>query len=171
MLETERLIMREMTLADREGLLAIFSDAEMMRFYPKPFDRQRTAAWIEWNLRNYAEYGFGLWALILKQNGELIGDCGLIIQDVDGRQETEIGYHVRRDLWGQGFATEAAQTCRNYGFQLGRNRLISLIHPDNVASRRVAEKNGMSLVKQTLWRDKPTCIYAIERSGNGFRSG
>jgi RimJ/RimL family protein N-acetyltransferase len=102
-------------------------------------------------MQGYADRGFGLWALVLKENGEVIGDCGLVVQQIEGVGEVEIGYHVRRDLWGQGFATEAAQACREYGFhQLGRDRLISLIHPANRASRRVAEKNGMTLTKEFM---------------------
>lgn len=101
-------------------------------------------------MQRYTQHGFGLWALVLKESSELIGDCGLVVQDVEGVEEVEIGYHVRRDWWGQGLATEAAQACRNYGFnQLGFNKLISLIHPANIASRRVAQKNGMRLVKKS----------------------
>lgn len=172
-LETQRLTLREMRLDDVDDLLAVFSDPEAMRFYPKPFDRQMTQVWIERNIQRYTQSGFGLWALILKENGKLIGDCGLLVQEVDGVEEIEIGYHVRRDLWGRGLATEAAQACRDYGFnQLGYhrlvslNRLVSLIHPDNIASRRVAEKNGMKLIKEIIWRDKPTCVYAIEHETN-----
>jgi RimJ/RimL family protein N-acetyltransferase len=165
MLETRRLLIREMTLNNTRDLLPIFSDVETMMFYPKPFDLQKTEAWIRWNIQNYSQYGFGLWALIHKESNELIGDCGLVIQEVDGMKEVEIGYHIRRDLWGQGLATEAAQACRDYGFtQLDCERLISLIHPDNISSRRVAEKNGMNLVNEMQWRDKPTCVYAVERS-------
>ncbi|KAB8334145.1 GNAT family N-acetyltransferase [Scytonema tolypothrichoides VB-61278] len=164
-LETQRLILREMTLDDLDNLLAVLCDPEAMQFYPKPFDRQMVQAWIKRNMQRYTQHGFGLWALVLKQNSKLIGDCGLVLQDVDGVEEVEIGYHVRRDLWGQGLATEAAQACRDYGFnQLGFNKLISLIHPDNIASCRVAQKNGMRLSKKTEWRNKPTCIYTVERS-------
>jgi [ribosomal protein S5]-alanine N-acetyltransferase len=74
----------------------------------------------------------------------------------------EIGYHVRRDYWGQGLATEAAIACREYGFtQLGCNQLVCLIHPNNVASRRVAEKMGMVLTQQVEWHHQPTCVYAV----------
>ncbi len=84
-----------------------------------------------------------------------------------GVKEIEIGYHIRRDLWGKGLATEAAQASRNYGFnQLGFYKLISLIDPANAASRRVAEKNGMKLLKEMEWRNKPTCIYAVQRSNS-----
>lgn len=166
-LETKRLILREMALYDVDDLFEVFSDPEAMQFYPQPFDRQMTQTWIERNVQRYTQHGFGLWALILKQTGKLIGDCGLVVQEVDGVEEIEIGYHICRDLWGKGLATEAAQACRDYGFsQLGFDKLISLISPGNIASRRVAEKNGMRLLKEIEWRDKPTCVYAIERSNS-----
>ena len=167
LLETERLTFRELTFNDVDDLLKVLSDPEAMKFYPKPFDRQMTQEWIEWSIQRYAQHGFGLWALILKENGDLIGDCGLVLQEVDSIEEVEIGYHVRRDLWGQGLATEAAQACRDYGFnQLDFDKLISLINPANIASRRVAEKTGMSLIKEVQWREKPTCIYAVEHSNS-----
>ena len=167
LLETERLTFRTLTLDDVDDLLKVLSDPEAMKFYPKPFDRQMTQAWIERNIQRYAQHGFGLWALILKESGKLIGDCGLVVQEVDGVEEVEIGYHIRRDLWGRGLATQAAQACRDYGFsQLGFDKLISLINPANIASRLVAEKNGMRLIKEMEWRNKPTCLYAIKRSSN-----
>jgi len=164
-IETLRLQMRRMTSDDAPALLTVFSDPEVMRFYTAPFDAQRMQRWVDWNQRSYAEHGYGLWALILRATGELIGDCGLVNQQVDGKPEIEIGYHVRRDLWGQGLATEAASACRDYGFaNLGCSRLISLIHPQNTASRRVAEKIGMTLWCQAEWNNKPTSIYAVERT-------
>lgn len=161
-LESSRLILREMTLDDLDELLQVFADPEVMQFYPKPFDRSMTQAWIERNIQRYSHHGFGLWALIAKESGNLIGDCGLVLQEVEGVEEVEIGYHLRRDLWGQGLATEAAQTCRDYGFRrLNCQKLISLINPANIASRRVAEKNGMELIKEINWHNQPTCIYSI----------
>ena len=162
-LETKRLTLREMNLDDVDALVEVFSNSEVMRFYPKPFDRHTTKEWIERNMQRYAEQGFGLWMLILKENGKAIGDCGLVLQEVDGIEEIELGYHVHRDLWGQGLATEAALACRDYGFkQLSCDKLISLIHPSNIASRRVAENTGMGLIKEIKWRDTPTCLYAIK---------
>jgi [ribosomal protein S5]-alanine N-acetyltransferase len=167
-LETKRLTLREMNLDDIDDLLGVLSDPESMRFYPKPLDRPMTQMWIERNIQRYSQHGFGLWAIILKESGQLIGDCGLVVQEVDGVEEIEIGYHMRRDLWGQGLATEAAQACREYGFgQLGFDKLVSLINPANMASRRVAEKNGMKIIKEMAWRDKPTCIYAVKRIDSG----
>jgi ribosomal-protein-alanine N-acetyltransferase len=164
-LETTRLTVRRMIKDDLPELLAVFGDAETMRFYPAPFDRQRMQDWLDWNQRSYSKYGYGLWCLLLRASGEVVGDCGLVNQEVDGIREVEVGYHVRRDLWGRGLATEAASACRDYGFEvLGRRRLISLIHPENRASRRVAEKVGMTLQREALWKDKPTCLYAVEKT-------
>src|SRR5215469_17940546 len=108
-LETSRLILREFTPDDADALALVVSDPETMRFYPAPFDRDGVEQWIARNLRRYAEHGHGLWAMVLKSSGEMIGDCGLTVQNVDGVNEIEVGYHVRRDLWGRGLATEAAQ--------------------------------------------------------------
>ncbi len=123
-IETSRLALRKMTDDDVAPLLAVFSDPITMQFYRKPFDRQMVQGWINWNHNNYRDYGYGLWALVLRDTGELIDDCGLVNQQVNEATEVEIGYHVRRDLWKQGLATEAALSCRDYGFRvLGRERL------------------------------------------------
>ena len=114
--ETSRLILREFAPDDADALALVLSDPETMRFYPGSVDRAGVEQWIARNLRRYQENGHGFWAMVLKSNGELIGDCGLTVQDVDGQNEIEIGYHVRRDLWGQGLATEAARACRDFGF-------------------------------------------------------
>jgi RimJ/RimL family protein N-acetyltransferase len=167
-LETSRLMLREFTLDDVDSLARVLSDSETMRFYPAPFDRRGVENWISRNVARYAKDGFGLWAAVLKASGELIGDCGLTVQNVDGVDEVEIGYHARRDLWGQGLASEAAQACRDYGFaRLRVDQLISIIRPENLASRRVAEKNGMRVVKEVMRVGLPHLIYAIRRDEVG----
>lgn len=163
-IETKRLQLRHMTPEDVPALLAVFGDAEAMRFYPAPFDEARMRAWVDWNRRSYETRGHGLWALIQRSTGEVVGDCGFVSQEVDGASEIEVGYHVRRDLWGQGLATEAALACIDHGFhRFGFGRFVSLIHPQNASSRRVAEKIGMTLWRETEWKSKATCIYGIER--------
>lgn len=163
-LETSRLILREFLPHDADALALVLSDPETMRFYPAPYDRAGVEDWIARNLRRYSDTGHGLWAMTLKSTGELIGDCGLTVQGVDSANEIEIGYHVRRDLWGLGLATEAARACRDFGFErLPVERLISLIRPDNVPSRRVAEKNGMTVWKEDLRKGKLHLVYAIRR--------
>jgi ribosomal-protein-alanine N-acetyltransferase len=164
-LKTARLSLREFVSEDCDVLTAILSDSQTMRYYPASFDRAAVADWIQRNRTRYANDGYGLWAMILNSTHELIGDCGLVRQSVDGVDEIEIGYHVRRDLWGQGYATEAARGCREYGFAtLAADRLISLIRPENLASRRVAEKNGMTIWKEVTRANLLHYVYAIERN-------
>lgn len=140
---TARLRFREMALADLDHLAALLGDPDVMRFYPAPKSRDEARAWIEWNQRNYREHGHGLW-VIETHDGEFVGDCGLTWQAVNGAPALEVGYHVRADLQGRGFATEAAQASKD----LARDNhlapeLVAIIHPHNTASRRVAEKIGL----------------------------
>ena len=114
-LQTNRLILRELTDEDFDSLFEILSDPEVMKYYPKPFDADRVNGWIKWNQENYKKYGFGLWAVCLKDFGKLIGDCGITIQNIDGELLPEIGYHIHKDFWRQGFATEAAAAVRDLG--------------------------------------------------------
>src|SRR5579862_1505417 len=171
-LETSRLILREFELQDADALARVIGDPETMRFYPSHYDQAGVEQWIARNRQRYAENGHGLWAMVLKASGEMIGDCGLTVQQVDGVYEIEIGYHVRRDLWGQGMATEAAAACRDWGFaNLRVDRLISLIRTENLPSRRVAEKNGLTLWKQTIHDNLPHVVYAIRFTRSGQIQG
>ena len=98
MLETKRLILRELTREDFDPLYRILSDPETMRHYPAPFSPEKVQRWIDWNLDNYRAYGFGLWAVILKETGAFLGDCGITMQRIHGKLLPEIGYHIRRDM-------------------------------------------------------------------------
>lgn len=163
-LETERLVLREISPADIDDLLEIWGDPEAMRFFPQTLNREEMQAWIERNQKRYEQYGHGLWAVILKSEQNFIGDCGLAIQEVDGEEELEVGYHFKRSSWGHGFATEAARATMEYAFnQLGRHRIISMIRPENLPSRRVAERNGLQIEKQVFWRGYHHYVYAIQR--------
>jgi ribosomal-protein-alanine N-acetyltransferase len=163
-LETQRLVLREFQFEDLDALATILCDRETMRYYPMSFDRAEVTDWIQRNRTRYANDGYGLWPMILKSTRELIGDCGLVRQSVDAVDEIEIGYHMRRDLWNQGYASEAARACRDFGFSnLKVDRLISLIRPENLASRRVAEKNGMTIWKEVTKADLLHYVYAIKR--------
>ena len=163
-LETERLVLREFTAGDLGALCRILCDRETMRFYPMSFDETAAEEWIARNQRRYAMQGHGLWAMDLKLTGEMIGDCGITLQDVDGESMREIGYHLRRDLWGQGLATEAARACRDYGFaMLNAEALVSLIRPENLPSRRVAARNGMTVWRETMHTGLPNLVYRVQR--------
>jgi [ribosomal protein S5]-alanine N-acetyltransferase len=163
-LETARLRLREFVPQDVDALLAVLGDPVAMQYYPAAFDRKGVEEWIAKNVCRYQRDGHGLWAMLLKESGELIGDCGCTLQEVESRNEIEVGYHVRRNLWGNGYATEAALACMEYAFtELGAERVISMIRPENQNSRRVAEKNGMACEKIIFWRGYDHCIYAKQR--------
>lgn len=164
-LETPRLILRELVPADADAIALILSDPETMRYYPAPYDRAGVEQWIDRNRQRYFHDGVGLWGMVLKETGELIGDCGIIRQEVDGESLYEIGYHLRRDRWSKGYATEAAIACREWGFAtLEAKRLISLIRPDNIPSQRVAVRNGMKIWKEVKWSGLLHYVYSIQRS-------
>jgi len=169
-LETPRFLLREFTPEDADALALVISDPETMRFYPAPYDRAGVEQWIERNRQRYQHDGVGLWAMELTKDKILIGDCGIIRQQVENEFLYEIGYHLRRDHWGQGLATEAAIACRDWAFaHLKAGRLISLIRPENLPSRRVAERNGMTIWKQVTWRGLPHFVYSIERPQSSAR--
>jgi RimJ/RimL family protein N-acetyltransferase len=162
-IETDRLLLRPFTLDDTDNLLRIFADPEAMRFYAATKTRQQTIEWIQWSIRSYDEHGFGLWAVVLKEAAQFVGQCGLVFQrDVAGRDEPEIGYALMREQWNKGLATEAACACRDFAFgTLGRTHLVSLIDPANHASKRVAEKVGMSLETEIERWGKRIEVYGI----------
>jgi len=143
-LETERLILREYTPDDFDALYAIVGDAETMKHFPKPYDERGTKYWISWSQQHYAEHGFGFWAVILKETGELIGNCGLTMQIIDGESLPEIGYHFRRDCWNRGYAKEAAAGVRDWAFaNTEYPALYSYMTKGNEASVRTAAAVGM----------------------------
>ncbi len=132
-----------MASADLDNMTALLSDPVVMTYYPAPKTRDQASQWIAWNEANYAEHGYGLW-IVEAHDGQFLGDCGLTWQEVNGRMELEVGYHLRVAVQGLGFATEAATACKDFArHELNVERLVAIIHPDNAASRRVAEKIGM----------------------------
>lgn len=164
-IETARLILREYTLRDFDALYEIMSDPETMQHYPKPFDEERTENWIEWNLKNYKEYGFGLWAVVLKETSEFIGDCGITIQNIDGEYLPEIGYHIHKKYWRRGFGSEAAKAVRDWAFENTEyDCLYSYMKYTNIGSYSTAAANGMKKIKE--YPDEKNGIsyaYAITR--------
>ena len=158
-LATARLLLRPLTPEDEAALGAVLSDAETMRWYPRPFTGDEVQAWIARQMGRYGE-GWGLLGMVEKATGRLIGDCGAVWQEVEGRAELEIGYHVNRERWGQGFATEAAKAVIEDALRrFDVERVVSMIRPENAASRRVAEKNGLTVDRVIFWRNYDHCIY------------
>ena len=143
-IETERLFLREMDMNDYEALYRVLADAEIMQHYPYVFDEERVRAWIGRNMKRYQANGFGLWAVCLKESGEMIGDCGLTLQNINGEMLPEIGYHIRRDCQRRGYAREAAGAVRDWAFaNTDYPALYSYCKYTNGPSIRTAESIGM----------------------------
>jgi RimJ/RimL family protein N-acetyltransferase len=166
-IETERLVLRPFhdDGSDVDAMLEVLGDAVSMRYYPEPLDRDGTSAWIERQLDRYERDGFGLLAIEERDDGRLIGDCGPTVQEADGESFVELGWHVLRARQRRGVATEAGAACRDVAFAaLDVPFLISLIRPENLPSRRVAEKLGFDVWRGTIRAGWGHLIYRLDRS-------
>ncbi len=161
-IETERLILRSFNIEDLDAFSTICADPQVMRYIGngQALDKEAVKQLILLIMSNYEKQGFGLLAITLKENNKLLGFCGLIQQIVDGESYTELGYRLDRAFWGMGIATEAANAVKEYAFsQLNINYLISIIHVDNLASKRVAEKVGLMFLKQTHFKGNVVDVF------------
>src|SRR5262245_22569971 len=153
-LETNRLVLRRLALADAADLYRIHSDPETMKFMgkaPDSVEEERNNIQSHIN-HHYEKYGVGLWGTLLKENYRLIGRCGLMRKQLEGAEEVEIAYLLDREYWGKGLATEAAEAIVNHGYvKYGFKRVVAAIHPQNVASIRVVEKIGMKYERDVLY--------------------
>lgn len=164
MLQTPRLRLREMGPADLDFVAEMLAHPEVMRYYPKCYGREEAREWVERQRRRYAEQGHGLWLVVGRESDQRVGQVGLIVQEVDGRSEFEIGYLVHRPFWRRGYATEAALGVRRYAFTArGLDRVISLIRPENVPSQGVARKLGMTPERETLFKGFRHLVFAVTR--------
>lgn len=144
-LETKRLYLREMTQADFKALCKILQDEETMQAYEGAFSDQETQEWLNRQIARYGKWGFGLWAVVLKETDEMIGQCGLTMQPWKNQEVLEIGYLFNRLYWHNGYATEAAKACKKYAFEiLGTSEVCSIIRDTNTASQNVALRNGLT---------------------------
>lgn len=167
-LETERLYLREMTQGDYKSLCDILQDEEVMYAYEGAFSDEETRQWLDRQIFRYGLWGYGLWAVVLKATDEMIGQCGLTIQPWKDQEVLEIGYLFQRRFWHQGYATEAAKACKNYGFEiLNAQEVCSIIRDTNLASQKVAIRNGMEIedswTKHFRGVDMPHYRYVARR--------
>ena len=164
-IETARLLLRPMEAGDCLDLLMTFGDPKVMAsFGVEPFGEPEMKRWIARNLEHQVRHGYGLFSVIHKADGILIGDCGLEHREVGDAAELELGYDIRSTYWNRGLATEAATAVRHYAFQIVEQpRLISLIRPGNAASMRVAEKIGMHRSAEILQGETRYWVYALSR--------
>lgn len=165
MIDTARLILREMNEKDFDALNAVLADSDIMKHYPYSFDNARVRKWICTNMERYRVLGFGLWAVTLKDTGEMIGDCGLTMQNINGFIRPEIGYHIRADRQKNGYAKEAAIAVSNWAFaNTPFKTLYSYMKADNIPSRKTAESIGMHFVESYVDDEgEKTAVYAIEK--------
>lgn len=167
-LRTERLYLREMAPSDLAALRRILQDEETMYAYEGAFSDSEVQEWLNRQIARYRQWHFGLWAVILKETDEMIGQCGLTMQPWKESEVLEIGYLFERAYWHHGYATEAAMACKAYAFEvLGANEVCSIIRDTNVASQKVAQRNGMTpadtCIKHYKGVDMPHCRYVAYR--------
>lgn len=165
MIETEHLILREMTEKDFDALYQVLADSDIMQHYPYTFDDARVREWINRNIERYQIFGFGLWAVCLKETGEMIGDCGLTMQLINGQIRPEIGYHIRGDQQRKGYAKEAAAAVRDWTFHnTPFNVIYSYMKHTNVPSYKTAVSWGCKQVDEFKDDENEiTKVFAISR--------
>lgn len=176
-IETKRLILRELEKNNEKdyiGLCSILQDKETMYAYEHAFSDEEVNEWLERQLMRYNTYGFGLWACILKENNEFVGQSGLTMQKIDkkinGSDELlEIGYLFNKNYWYMGLATEAAIACKDYAFNvLKEKRVYSIIRDNNISSQKVAIRNGMKIIDTVIKHyyniDMPHYIFSAEKN-------
>lgn len=164
--ETERLILREMTQEDLPSLCKILQDEQVMYAYEGAFSAEEVQSWLDNQIRRYKEDGYGLWAVILKETGVMIGQCGLSMQEVKESELLEIGYLFQKNYWHQGYASEAAIACKEYAFSvLKAKEVCSIIRDTNTASQNVALRNGMTCIDQFVKHyrgmDMPHYLFSV----------
>lgn len=167
-LETPRLILREMTAADLPALRTILQDAQTMVAYEGAFNDAEVESWLTRVLDSYRRHGFGLWAVVLRDTDAMIGQCGLTLQHILGKDVIEVGYLFNREFWHQGYATEAAAACRDYAFDtLGIDRVFAQVRDTNLPSMNVAIRLGMTVrgrfTKHYRGVDMPHFAFAADR--------
>ncbi len=166
-LQTRRLLLKPVALSDHRALAKICADQDVMRYvlggtYSPQESRRRLQSWIS----HHDHYGYGVWSLCLQSSpSTLVGFCGLLVQNIKQQTQTELGYRLDKAYWGQGYATEAAQIIKKNAFDIHQlQELIAIIHPQNHASSRVAEKIGMAYQDNQTMDNTLVHIYRTEKT-------
>jgi ribosomal-protein-alanine N-acetyltransferase len=168
LLETKRLLLRQMEQNDYSDLAEILQDEEVMYAYEGAFSDIEVQEWLTKQMIRYQTDGFGLWAVLSKETGDFIGQAGLTIQECDGEQVCEVGYLFKKKIWHKGYAAEAAIVCKEYAFyHLKQKKVYSIIRDGNIPSQNVAKRNGMKTIKRFTKHYKgiamPHDVYMAEK--------
>lgn len=176
-IETERLIIREMVQSDLDALCKIMCDEEVMRAaYESAFSIEEVQGWLNRHLKRYEDYGFGLWAIVLRETNEMIGQCGLTMQGWRDKEILEIGYLFQKAYWHKGYATEAVIACKEYAFSvLNASSVYSIVRDTHIASQNVAVRNGMNIIDKDTKNfrnvEMEFFLYGVDRvKTNPFRN-
>jgi RimJ/RimL family protein N-acetyltransferase len=168
-LATDRLLLREMEIADLDPVATMLGDPEVMRHWPRPYTRAEAREWILKQRERYARDGRGYWLAIERRTGDIVGQAGILSMEVNRRPEVALGYILGRDYWGLGYATEAAAVARDHAFATtGHDRVVALIRPVNLLSLAVARRLGMRPVGRTMHSNLDHLVLAVGRTA---RSG
>jgi len=164
---TSRLALREMTPDDLGDLASMLQDPVAMVAYEGPFSDEQVQSWLDWQLGLYERDGYGLWAVTL--DGSMIGQCGITWPNIDGVLRPEIGYHIKRQFWHQGYAVEAAVACRDYAFDvLDMDEVFAQVRDINIASMNAAIRVGMTIrfrfIKTYRDVEMPHYAFSVRRS-------
>ncbi len=163
-LETDRLVLREVQYSDVDAIASLCGDEEVMRYFGGAMPREQVWGEIMAYREEYRHKGYSFWAVRSKADGRLIGQCGLRCRDVDGKQETEVGYMFARPYWGQGLATEAARAVLDYALgPLGLARVLALVDLGNERSLRLVERLGMQVAGKTEDHGREHAVFSAER--------
>ncbi|HEX2618410.1 MAG TPA: GNAT family N-acetyltransferase [Flavobacteriales bacterium] len=162
-LVTERLYFRPLTTADMPAWMPFITSPEAMRFLGRALGNDDACRqWFDRQLGRYAAGEGGLYAVVDRSTGTLLGQAGLLVQQLEGVHELEVGYHFLPEVWGRGYATEAARACMDRAFALRlAPSLISMVHTANERSARVARRNGLIWERQVTFRELPVDIFRI----------
>jgi RimJ/RimL family protein N-acetyltransferase len=163
-IETERLVLREMTLRDLDFVAAMLAHPEVMRFWPQVYSREEAETWVRRQRERYVRDGHGYWLVLDRAAGEPVGQAGILQVEIEGQKEAGLGYLVHRPFWRRGFGSEAAAASLDWAFDhLDPPRVVSLIRPENVPSIGVARKLGMEEAGRTMYAGFEHLVYAIAR--------
>jgi ribosomal-protein-alanine N-acetyltransferase len=169
-LETPRLLMREMTLADLDFIAAMMAHPEVNHYYDRRFTRHDSDYWLRRQIDRYRRDGHGLWLVVERSTSEPVGQVGLVMQDVEGTRHPELGWLLHRPFWGQGYATEAGAAARDAAFdRWGYAEVISLIRPVNVPSLRVAERIGMTEQRRVQFHGFEHAVFGLTNTRAAHR--